>query len=200
MNEEQKRILKMVETGQISAKEGAELLSLVTDDQEESSGPPSQDQQTPTAKESQERDELRAQAQPFWLIVLFAGLLSLLLGGSIVTAMYAQGRVDGWTWLCGWLPLSVGLMVVTLAAWSRTAPWIHVRVMDRDDDITISLPLPLGLTAIALRIARLFYPRLRNSGIDEAMTVLGDGLRDGQPLTIEVNDEDGGDHVQIYIG
>jgi len=200
VNEEQKRILKMVETGQISAKEGAELLSLVSDDQEEGSGPLSQDPQAPTAMEQHERDKIRAQAQPFWLFVLFVGLLSLLLGGAIVTAMYAQGRVDAWTWLCGWFPLSVGLLVVTLAAWSRTAPCIHLRVMDRDNHITISLPLPLGLTAVVLRIARRFVPRLRDSDIDEAMTVLGDGLRDGQPLTIEINDEDEGDHVQIYIG
>ena len=200
MNEEQKRILKMVETGQISAKEGADLLSQVSDDPEEGSRPLSQDPQAPTAAEQHDGDKLRAQAQPFWLCVLFVGLLSLLLGGSIVTAMYAQGRVDVWTWLCGWLPLSVGLLVVTLAAWSRTAPWIHLRVMDRDDHITISLPLPLGLTAVVLRLARRFVPRLRDSGIDKAMTVLGDGLRDGQPLTVEVNDEDEGDHVQIYIG
>ena len=200
MNEEHKHILKMVETGQISAKEGAELLSLVSDDQEEGSGPEGQDRKAPAAAEQHERDKFRVQEQPFWIAVVFAGLLSLLFGGSIVTAMYAQDRVDAWTWVCGWLPLSMGLLVVTLAVWARTAPWIHLRVKDRNDHITISLPLPLGLTAVALRFARLFYPRLRDSGIDEAMTVLEDGLRNGQPLTIEVDDEDEGDHVQIYIG
>ena len=200
MNEEHKHILKMVETGQISAKEGAELLSLVSDDQEEGSGPEGQDRKAPAAAEQGERDKFRVQAQPFWLAVVFAGLLSLLLGGSIVTAMYAQDRVDAWTWLCGWLPLSVGLLVVTLAVWARTAPWIHLRVKDRNDHITISLPLPLELTAAVLRCARLFSARLRDSGIDKVMTAMEDGLRDGQPLTIEVDDEDEGDHVQIYIG
>jgi len=200
MNEEQKHILKMVESGRISAEEGAKLLKLVSDAEGEDSEQPQPAQGAPAMTGQDERDKYWAQARPFWFCGLSCGLLLLLLGGAMATTMHQQGRVGVWTWFCGWIPLCVGLLIVTLAAWARTAPWIHLRVVGSDDRITISLPLPLGLSAFGLRIARRFVPKLRETGVDEAIVALGDELRSGQPIVIEVEDEEEGEHVQICIG
>jgi hypothetical protein len=67
--------------------------------------------------------------------------------------------------------------------------------------VTISIPLPLRLTAWAFKIARPFVPQLKDTGVDEVIMSLGDTLgQDGQPIYVDVHDEDEGEHVQIYIG
>jgi hypothetical protein len=124
----------------------------------------------------------------------------MLVGGAVVTTAYQQGRVSLWTWLCGWIPLFLGLAVISIAAWIRTAHWVHLRVISQEDRVVLGFPLPLRLSALAAGIARRFIPQFRDTGIDEAILGLRDGLHDDQPITVEVNDEDEGEHVQIYVG
>jgi hypothetical protein len=124
----------------------------------------------------------------------------LLVGGTVVSAMHQQQRVNAWTWLCGWIPLFVGLSVVTLAAWARTAHWIHLRVRDHGEHVALSFPLPLGLAAAVVRVARPFVPRLRDTAIDEAILAVRDGLEGNEDITIDVQDDEEGERVQIDFG
>jgi len=48
-------------------------------------------------------------------------------------------------------------------------------------------------------MTRRFIPQFRDTGIDEAILALRDGLNDGQPITIEVDDEEEGEHIEIII-
>ena len=90
-------------------------------------------------------------------------------------------------------------MVVTLAAWARNAHWIHLRVKDKESRVSFGFPLPLRFSAALLHVARRFAPKLRETNVDEVILALRDGLRDGQPVTIEVQDEEEGEQVQIEI-
>jgi hypothetical protein len=62
------------------------------------------------------------------------------------------------------------------------------------------LPLPLGLAAAAVRLARPFVPQLRDTAVDEAMLALRDGLEGSEDITIDVQDDDQGESVQIDFG
>jgi hypothetical protein len=72
-------------------------------------------------------------------------------------------------------------------------------VSDQESHISLSFPLPLRLGAALLRLARRFVPKLRDVSVDETMLALQAGLRDGQPVSIEVEDEEEGEQVHIEI-
>lgn len=137
---------------------------------------------------------------PLWVYPLGAGLVLLAVGATVVSVMHQQQRVNVWTWLCGWIPLFIGLLVVTLAAWARTAPWIHIRVRDHGQRIALSLPLPLGLAAVVVRVAQPFVPQLRDTAVDEAILALRDGLQGNEDITIDVQDDEEGERVNIDFG
>jgi hypothetical protein len=174
------------------------LLEAVTGSDEEAEaqagGPP-----PPPMEEPQVVAE-HASAHVLWMYPVGAGLALLLIGTTVVGAMHQQQRVNVWTWLCGWIPLFVGLTVVTLAAWARTAHWIHLRVRDHGNHIALSFPLPLGLAAAVVRVARPFVPGLRDTAVDDAILALRDGLQGGEDITIDVQDDERGERVQIDFG
>jgi hypothetical protein len=198
MSEERRKILDMVGSGQISPEEGAALLKLVPGSDEGETAQAEQDQPSPVPERQVGAE--RELARPFWMYPLGAGLVMLLVGSTVVLGMHQQQRANAWTWLCGWIPLFVGLSVVTLAAWARTAHWIHLRVRDHGEHIALSVPLPLGLAAVAVRVARPFVPKLRDTGVDEAILALRDGLEGNEDITIDVQDDEEGESVQILFG
>ena len=219
MNEERKKILDMVASGKISPEQGAALLRLVSAPEEqeaelsEQSGPVGTQEPTSPAQVASAAtpdgssaavpaptDRTASRFGPLWLYPLGAGLTLLLVGGTVVTSMHQQQRVNAWTWLCGWIPLFLGTLVVTLAVWARTAHWIHLRIRDHGHRVALSFPLPLGLAAAAVRVARPFVPQLRDTAVDEAILALRDGLQGNEDITIEVHDDDEGESVQIDFG
>jgi hypothetical protein len=198
MSEERRKILDMVGSGKISPEQGADLLNLVAVPEEEDTAQ-AEDEVPPAAEEA------RPVAQneptfPLWVYPLGAGLVLLAVGATVVSVMHQQQRVNVWTWLCGWIPLFIGLLVVTLAAWARTAPWIHIRVRDHGQRIALSLPLPLGLAAVVVRVAQPFVPQLRDTAVDEAILALRDGLQGNEDITIDVQDDEEGERVNIDFG
>jgi hypothetical protein len=198
MSEERRKILDMVGSGKISPEQGADLLNLVTAPDEEDTA--QVEQQVPPAAEEARLVAENEPAFPLWVYPLGAGLVLLAVGATVVSVMHQQQRVNVWTWLCGWIPLFVGLLVVTLAAWARTAPWIHIRVRDHGQRIALSLPLPLGLAAVVVRVAQPFVPQLRDTAIDEAILAVRDGLQGNEDITIDVQDDEEGERVNIDFG
>jgi hypothetical protein len=197
VTEERKKILQMVESGTLSAEEGAQLLELVSDS-EGAAGDATPPQEGVPPEEGDPSDEA-SDAYRYWWYPLWGGTLLMVLGGAVISAIRPQGRGSGWVLLCGWVPLVLGLVVVTLAAWARNAHWIHLRVKDQHNRVSLSFPLPLSLTAAVLRVARWFVPKLRETSVDEAILALRDELKDGQPVTIEVQDDEEGEQVRIEI-
>jgi hypothetical protein len=135
----------------------------------------------------------------FWLYPLWAGVGTLVLGAILLYAVY--GAQAGWGWaVCGWPLFALGVFVTATAWWLRTARWAHVRVRGREN-VTISLPIPVKLTAWGIKIAKPFVPQFRDTGVDEVILGLGDALKEGdEPLYVDVNDDESGEHVQVYIG
>jgi len=62
----------------------------------------------------------------------------------------------------------------------------------------VSIPIPLRLGSLVLRIFGPYIPKIREQHLDQLPVVL-DGLADSkEPMTVEVDDEDGS-KVMVYI-
>jgi len=207
MDDERMRILKKIETGEISAEEAVRRLGALAQ------LPPAQVSATHEPSAPAEPEPLPPEPEPkpsalsdvpkglahFWMYPLWAGVAVIVVGAILLYAVYgARGSV--WLSLCGWPIFASGVLITAAAWWLRTARWIHVRVTGKEN-VAISLPLPLKLTAWIFRIAQPFVPQLRDTGVDEVIMGLSETLgKDGQPIYVDVNDEEEGEHVQVYIG
>jgi uncharacterized membrane protein HdeD (DUF308 family) len=185
----------MVESGQISAEEAADLLRALD---EPAALPQAQaDVLSPPLRggDSIERGWAR-----FWIYLLMAGGLVLMLGVLLMSLVYATDAARGWL-VCGWLPMILGFAVILLALWSRRAPWLHVRISEGGRrKMALSFPLPLTLAAWGVRIAQPFVPQLRETGVDDLIIALRDSSNRGEPLFVDVEDDENGERVQVYFG
>lgn len=194
MDEERAKILKMIETGAISAEQGLALLNaLESHTADEETGPSPAASPTPPPEVAQHWRHV-------WLYVVYAGAAIVTIGALLLYAMYAGG--SAWWGVCGWPVLALGVGVVVLGAWSRTARWLHVRVTGRKERVAISMPLPLKLAAWAMKTGQRLMPeKFKATGLDEVIMSLEDSLDEsGGPFYVNVTDEQDGEHVQVYIG
>jgi hypothetical protein len=193
MTEERLQILKMVESGQIGAGEAAELLQAFERAESQDPGPAAE-----PAVESPARPQHRWAS--LWIYPLIAGIAVLVLGSLVLSLVYAAGGAAFWL-LCGWFPVLLGIGVVILALWSRRATWMHLRISEAGRrKMTLSFPLPLRLAAWGLRIAQPYVPQLQDTGVDEVILALRESARQGEPMFIDVQDDEAGEHIELYIG
>jgi hypothetical protein len=191
MEEERLRILEMVGAGDITPEQAAELLAALDAPEEAAgAGPP----RLPTA-------ELRENRWArFWIYPLMAGGIVLILGALIMALVYSTSAAPGWR-VCGWLPMILGLGVMLIAWWTRSATWLHLRVREGDGQkVAFSFPLPLTLAAWVLRLAQPFVPQLKDTGVDDLIIALRQSKSQDEPLFINVDDDEKGESVEIYIG
>jgi hypothetical protein len=204
MNDERMQILKRIEAGELSAKEAVRQINALGQAPPVQAGP-----EPETVRPEPEPDVTKAASAPpievpkgltqFWQYPLYAGVATVVLGAILLYAVYGASA-SVWLSLCGWPLFALGVLVTATAWWLRTARWVHVRVTGKER-VAISLPLPIKLTAWVIKIVRPFVPQLKDTGVDEVITSLGDTLdKDGQPLYVNVDDDETGEHVQIYIG
>jgi hypothetical protein len=140
----------------------------------------------------------------YWMIPLWVGVGITVFGGLLMYwAMESAGF--GFWFLCAAVPFAIGVLCMVIAAQSRTAHWLHLRVRqrpgERPQNIAISFPIPIGLTAWFFRTFRHRIPGLENvpQDIDQLILAVRDGTSPETPLYIEV-DEGDGERVEIYIG
>jgi hypothetical protein len=197
MSEERMQVLNMVEAGQISPDEAVQLFDALNGAEPAPKGD--------TVGEPPSSPPDLSHLENGWLYLVAAGAAVMALGAPLV-ALGLDGRAAlFWVLLCGWAPFFTGLAILTLGAWSRNARWFHLRISrsrGRTGSLALSFPLPLTLTAWVLGILRLLWPQFKETGIDEAVLALRDGLEDedDQPVYIDVLDGEDGEHVQLYIG
>ena len=197
MQEERLQILKMVEDGQISATEAAALLAALATPVETVSEPKNIGE-----PETVGEPDPAAHWRRFWIYPLLAGGCLLIAGAIVIGLLSAVGAARGWL-LCGWMPMMLGSLLGILAWWSRSSTWLHLRIREGGDgrrNMAISFPLPLTLAAWALRVAEPFVPQLRDTGVDDLIIALRHSSAEGQPLVVDVQDDESGDRVEIYIG
>lgn len=139
----------------------------------------------------------------WWMLPLWAGVGFTVLGGWLMYLDLQNSNIGFW-FLCAWVPLLLGVAVMTLAWQSRTARWLHLRVYQKPGEwpqkIAISFPLPIRLTAWVLRTFRDKIPGLPDTSIDELILALGESATPENPLYVEVDQGEDGERVQIYIG
>lgn len=181
MSEERQRVLRMLGEGTISAEEADDLLAALEDGEE-----------SPT--------QAAATSPPMdrpWEVPFFGGLVVAALG-----ALGLRGNRGVLARLGAWVTFVVGAGTALVGFWSRTAPWLHVDVQERDGDrVKISLPLPLFLAGRLLDLARGFVDDETASQLDAFAGFIDDIQRGegGAPYTVEIEDGDG-DKVLIYLG
>ncbi len=133
----------------------------------------------------------------WWLIPFSIGIGLTIAGAGVAT-------VGGWWWLLAGLLLLVGIPLFTLAAAASSSPWVHVRVDTGRESwprrIAISLPIPLRLTAWILRTFGYRMRGFEETGIDELLLALDEGLLSDSPIYVEVYKGEGGEKVEVYLG
>jgi hypothetical protein len=139
------------------------------------------------------------------MVPMWAGIGVLLVGAVLMFAAYQAGGLGFW-FACAALPFAAGVLIMALAAASRSARWLHVRVRtnqrtnDWPRNIVLSFPLPIRLTAWLLRLAGPYIPQLKNHGLDELILALAETTSSEAPLYVDVDEGEGGERVQVYIG
>jgi hypothetical protein len=202
MDEAQLKVLQMVQRGAISAEEAEELLSAL-DGEAQSGGPPeaaSSSAHPPSTGEATTRTGPPRWWQRAWVYVLGGGTVLAALALAFTITIAQGGSHLGW--LACTLPLLIlGVLVMVLTWWSRSARWLHVRVREEGQRVNISLPLPLRPAVWALRLARPWVPKLRETAIDEVILSLADAdIADQEMLVVEVDDAEAAEQVEVRIG
>jgi len=201
MDAVQTKVLQMVQNGTITAAEAERLLRAMGEDPEPPPGlaEPAISMPAPPSA-SRQRRGMPSWWQSTWLYA-FAASLTLAGVGLGFTILIAQGQT-GPGWLACTLPvLGFGALLAGLIWWSRQAHWLHINVREPDQRVHISLPVPLRLAAFAVRVARPWVPRLRETAVDEALLALADADLEGQEmLVVEVDDAEEGEQVEVRLG
>lgn len=200
MENERLEILKMVEAGQIDAQEAAMLLSALNEaEAQDLPDAPAEALSQAVAPEKERFQNRENRWARFWIYPMMAGGIMLILGSLVTGMIYATGATLGWL-VCGWLPMLLGLMIVFLALWSRQATWMHLRISEKGQrKMALSFPLPLTLAAWAVRIAEPFVPQLQETSVDDLIVALRESASRGEPFSIDVQDDQDGERVELYI-
>ncbi len=129
--------------------------------------------------------------------VFWTGVVLVVAGGLLVSAVYSWSIPPGWQ-ILGWVLFGVGVVVLASGWWMRTARWLSLRIREeKGTKINLAFPIPFGLVCWVVRIVQPFVRQLRDAPVDELILGFREALREGEPLVIDVHDEEDGDHVQI---
>ena len=76
--------------------------------------------------------------------------------------------------------------------------WFHVRVSDSNTGRTkVSVNIPLRLLKFGVRFGKKFAPEVEGLDWEDIQTMLNEGMEGG--VLVDVQDEEDGEHVQIYV-
>jgi hypothetical protein len=207
-SEERKKILQMVQDGKISAEEASSLMRALKADSG-SARPEIDVIQTESSSGFEGSDvpkfeQVKSRARRFAMIPLWIGVFIAVLSAWGIYAAQQNSGLNFW-FFCLLLPLFLGVLLIALGASGQNSKWLYVNVdrrnaQDWPRNITLGFPLPLGLTAWFLRT---FGHNIRGMGktnVDDIIQILDATGKSGAPLIINANDNEDGEHVQVYIG
>ena len=173
------QILQKLEDGEIDAEQALRLMDR-------------RDEQDPT------RTQLPEKKWWAWWLVPFS------LGMAGAAAGYGLSQLGGAWWICAGPLLVIGIVVMVLAILTSQSPWVHVRVYTGQDSwprrIAISLPLPLRMTAQLLRWFSPHIEGLDSTVVDDLIIALEGNISSDEPITIEVNEGESGERVEVFLG
>jgi hypothetical protein len=139
--------------------------------------------------------------QNFWWVPMAVGVGTTVLASLIMFFVFLGTGLSFW-FACSWLPFLIGVGLVVFAWVSRTMRWLHLRIQQKPGEhpqnINISFPLPLGLAAWFVRTFKHWLPA-NIANIDTALLALKD-TSGSTPFYMEVDEGEGRERVEIYIG
>lgn len=231
MTEKNERIeiLEMIESGVITATEGARLLqALDTDDRLESGKDvesvfsasdedvgteggtkPEQDVEGAGAMSGEVLENVFEPEiekwRRWWMIPLWIGVGITIIASLLMFWAYQSSGFNFW-FACSWLPFLLGVAIMAMAWGSRSARWMHLRIQQEPGEwprtIAFSFPLPLHFAAWFMRTFGRFIPKVNEMGIDfdQLIQVFETSTTPETPFFVEVDEGENGETVQIYIG
>lgn len=209
-SEERKKILQMVEQGKISATEAATLMHALDGDADsletEVEVIQTRSSQSYESTEAPEFEEIKARARRFSLIPLWVGVFITLISAWIIYSIQQNGSTGFWFY-CMVLPLMLGVLLIALGAGGRSSRWLyvdidrrHAKKGDGPRHITLGFPLPLGLVAWFFRTFGANIQGMSQGRVDGIIQMMNATRDSNEPLIINVDDRDDGEHVRIFIG
>jgi len=215
-SEERKKILQMVEEGNISAEDAASLMRALDDDEDNAEAEievietgPSHSYESDASSasrrtEAPEFEQIKSRARRFALIPLWVGILFTVLSAWIIYAIQQNAGTNFWFY-CMILPLMLGVLLIALGSGGRSARWIYINVDRRDakpgdgpKHITLGFPLPLGLVGWFFSTFGQNITGLGKGNGQAIAEMIEATKHSNEPLMINVDDDD--EHVQVYIG
>ena len=207
-SEERRKILQMVQDGRISAEQAANLMRALDAD----SDPAEAEVQVVEAgassgyerNDAPEFEQVKSRARRFAMIPLWIGVFIAVLSAWGIYSVQQSVGVNFW-FFCLMVPLLLGVLLIALGAGGEGSKWLYVNVdrrhaQDWPRNITLGFPLPLGLTAWFLRNFGQYIHGMEKTNVDEIIQILDATGKSGAPLIINANDNEDGEHVQVYIG
>jgi hypothetical protein len=207
-SEERKKILQMVQDGKISAEQAASLMRALDADADSAeadievveTGSGSGYERT----DAPEFEEVKSRARRFAMIPLWIGVFMAVLSAWGIYSIQQSAGINFW-FFCLMVPLLLGVLLIALGAGGESSKWLYVNVdrrnaQDWPRNITLGFPLPLGLTAWFLRNFGQYIHGMEKTNVDEIIQILDATGKSGAPLIINANDNEDGEHVQVYIG
>jgi hypothetical protein len=221
---ERRLILDMIDNGKITADEGLGLLKALADSEDRSpekeidllasgseaetaAGPDAASPENASSEPEVEAGEAKtappvaARWRGWWQYPLWTGVTITVIGAVLMYwALQAYGI--GFWFVCAWIPLLVGILLMALAWQSRSGRWLHLRVEQPPGDWPrrIAFSLPVAPVAWFVRTFKGWIPELQNPSVEELLRALEENTSPDNPLYIEVAEGEHGERVQIFIG
>jgi hypothetical protein len=168
----------------------------------------------------QEEEVLRGEAIPgypmpeeaarwrtWWMVPFWIGVaITVASGGLLYWAVQASGV--GLGFFLALLPFLAGVALMVLTWQARSARWLHLRIHQSPGQfpqtIAISFPLPLHLAIWFLRIFNGWLPnqmgRFDRASLETLIQSLEQSISAKTPFYLEVQGDEDGERVEIYIG
>jgi len=205
-SEERRKILQMVEEGKISAEQAATLMRALEADEAEIEVVEAGSTSAFEGGESSapEFEDVKARARRFAMIPLWVGILIAVLSAWGIYGIQQNIGMNFWSY-CLLAPLFLGILLIMIGAGGQSSRWLYVNVdrryaHDWPKNITLGFPLPLALTSWFLRTFGHNIHGMKNTNVDDIIQILDATGKSGEPFIVNVNDDEDGERVQVYIG
>jgi len=204
-SEEQRRILKMVEDGKISADEAMTLIRALEQDapddvqMEVIDAPPA----AGAPVDAPEFEEVKARARRFAMIPLWIGVgVTVLFAGLMYSALQSSGF--GFRFYCLTFPFLLGVFLIAISAGGMSSRWlfvdVHQKPGERPERITLGFPAPLGLVSWFMRNFGHHIHGMDRAKADSIADVIKATASSKSPLIVNAQDDEDGERVMVYIG
>ncbi|MDY6847366.1 MAG: hypothetical protein SVP52_09560 [Chloroflexota bacterium] len=215
VNQAERKVMDMVEGGQISAEEGLRLINAMGGQD----NPPSESvnhEANVAAQNSVDVSNVEETSQPqipqeeldrmkrlkrWWVLPFVIGLVITILGAVWMYMGYSAKGFGFGFWL-SWIPFLLGVFITAVSFQSSQGVWLHVRIHQKPDEtpqrIAISLPIPISLTRWVVSNFGDQIPGIRDQPVAEFLEILKQ-VSPEEPFYVHVNDGDG-EEVEVFIG